>query len=965
VTDLNRRSFLAIARAVGMQPLLSGGVTPPTVSTGLLDYISKPVGVENPELKEDWHTGAKFAFDGYGGSLHPNSLSHCWIQEGAPSESKPFFCTLDYGRPISVTGFVHYFYNPDVKDYRADALLLSTAFRSANLYVSQDGRQWQPTEKWRDLADLRPQILSVSNPIAARYYKIEIVGIAPGADGLRSYQIETYTDNSFTHIKPQRSSLQSPSLRPKLSVIGQIANHGRLEGGDLEIEWRLAEGTPAFSIKPTRGGASISASLRISYNDEPLKFEALVRKDSSVLFRSEPDNSLECEIRLRGSALRAEFRKYSDGRRLEPGVLGAALKAEGVTFRFIPAYVYSSKPIHEMLPGVYGELPRSTTIGAWQPPTRMAALETSHGTVAIVPDRDRCLMGIDGDDAIIRQRLGNQPVELSIVAVAGDWFDSFLEVADSVYHFERPRQFAPLTETVTREMKYLALDSGVWSEKMRVVTSFPRRDYVYVLYGLTYSIPALYSWYRMSGDRSALERADASVRWLLEYPGVRIAAGPLAGAFYSQYVAPEMDGRPLFDGPVASSMAGIGGGDQADNRWVEPHATGAAVCTLLHHYVASGKKDQTSLDTAKKGLDWLMRIQNSSGGWIYAYYEDGRPVTDEEDAGNIWNIWALWRYGSLTGEKQYQQAAERGRDWFAQKFLSQHIGRGYWEDVSGARGRVRLSWESYELAVAALVFDEMGATNLALEAARNAVTWIWTRTVACRDYFNSYGHAHEQWGWPPATYVAPMFGLAAQIAHRISGDERFQKFSGAAKTPGWWVVRNTANGVWPTEANAEELGAAIWPLEATEFVPLEEPFTITYWVDWISAQQSYVCLRWLLNEVGLRTGGKIQMNPASLTGKVFGDPGGVYLRPEEMNIRGTHNQINWLGFRSAKADTLVVLNDGGPVVVEVRFQTPAKGNAKILRTSDGGEWSSQTSPNANKVSAEVNKNGCAVIVRER
>jgi hypothetical protein len=965
VTDVNRRSFLSIAGAAGIQPLLSGSINS-ALSSGLWDYVSTPVQVENPDVKEDWHTGAKFAFDGYGGSVHPNSLSHCWVQEGVPSESKPFFCTLDYGRPISVTGFAHYFYNPDVKDYRADALLLSTAFRSVNLYVSRDRRDWKLIETWRDIVDMRPQVLRVSNPTAARYYKIEIVGLVPGAAALRTYQIETYTDSSFKNIQPQRCSLQNPSGRPNTGVSGQVTVRGRLHDGNLEIEWSLVEGAPSFSMTPAQGAAAIAASLDISYNNEPLKFEAFLRKDASLLLRSrQPDDSLECEVRLQGSALRLEFHKYSDGSKSGPGVLAAVLKADGVKFRFIPAYVYSSNPIREMLPGVYGEQSRSTTIGAWQSPTRMAALETSHGTLAVVPDRDRCLIGIDGDDAVVRQRLGNLAVEISIVVVAGNWFDSFLHVADSIYHFERPRQFAPLVETATREMKYLAHNPGVWSEKMRVITSFPRRDYVYVLYGLTYSIPALYSWYRMSGDRSARERAEASVRWLLEYPGVRVLSGPLAGAFYSQYVAPEMDGRPLFDGPVASPMAGIGGGDQADNRWIEPHATGAAVCTLLHYYVASGKQDQAPLRAAKNGLDWLMRIQKSNGGWIYAYHDDGSPVTDEEDAGNIWNIWALWRYGSLTGEKQYQEAAERGREWFAQKFLSQHIGRGYWEDVSGARGRVRLSWESYELAVATIVFDEMGASDLALEAARNAVTWIWTRTVACRDYFNSYGHAHEQWGWPPATYVAPMFGLAAQIAYRISGDERFHRFAGSAKTPGWWVVRNTANGIWPAEANAEELGGAIWPLEATEFIPLEEPFTITYWVDWISAQQSYVCVKWLLNEISRRTGGKVHVDSASLAGTVLDDPGELYLRPEELDIRGSHGEINWLGFRSAKADTLVILNDYEPVVVEVGFRRLAEGSVKILSSSDGKEWISRTSHMSNRLSIEILKNACAVVIRER
>ena len=85
----------------------------------------------------------------------------------------------------------------------------------------------------------------------------------------------------------------------------------------------------------------------------------------------------------------------------------------------------------------------------------------------------------------------------------------------------------------------------------------------------------------------------------------------------------------------------------------------------------------------------------------------------------------------------------------------------------------------------------MGDKDLAVEAAKNAVTWVWTRTLECRDYFNSYGGVHEQWGWPPGSYVAPMFGLAAQTAYRLTGDEFFHRFGGAAKTIGWWTVRKS------------------------------------------------------------------------------------------------------------------------------------------------------------------------------
>ena len=102
-----------------------------------------------------------------------------------------------------------------------------------------------------------------------------------------------------------------------------------------------------------------------------------------------------------------------------------------------------------------------------------------------------------------------------------------------------------------------------------------------------------------------------------------------------------------------------------------------------------------------------------------------------------------------------------------------------------------------------------------------------------------------------------------------------------------------------------------------------------------------------------------------MSGSVLGESGELFLRPEETAIHATHAQINWLGYRSALAETLVVLNDGDRVTVEIQFRTPAKGSAKILHTSDGKDWSSESSRSANDLSIEIGANGCAVIVRYR
>ena len=316
----------------------------------------------------------------------------------------------------------------------------------------------------------------------------------------------------------------------------------------------------------------------------------------------------------------------------------------------------------------------------------------------------------------------------------------------------------------------------------------------------------------------------------------------------------------------------------------------------------------------------------------------------------------------MSGKTEYLDAAGRAKDWFASKFLAKHICRGYWEDVSGGNGRVALSWEAYEFGIAANTFGEMGENKLAVEAARNAVTWIWTRVVDCREYSNSYGHAHEQWNWPPATYVAPMFGLAAQTAFRLTGDELFRRFAGAAKTIGWWTVRKNGRDVWPRKAAITDVGGAFWPLEGTEFVPLEEPFDVTFWVDWISAQQCTICLRWLVQEVNLRSAGKISVDPETLAGTILGKPGKVTLKPDEFRLMARHEQLNWMGYRTDDARVFAILNHDA--ATPVTLVPPPLGSAgpTVYISAGRGGWQEKKMDAVPDVEIALPESGCELVV---
>ncbi len=1127
---IRRRDFLALTAAGLASPVLARPREAAASSQhpasfpepGLWNYATKPVKVQNPGFKPKriWCESTDWAFDGFGGSTHPNAVAHGWLEPGRPSEAAPYSCTIDYGVPAAISKFLHYYYIPQVKDYRTDPLMLSCAFASLNVYRSDNGKDWKLAERIRGAETGWPQVFTLSQPRAARHYKLEITGLVEGADGIRTYEIESYTGPAIHHPVVETSAIKagepctisgsivSAGGRTGLSVVvvpagetgqrsarakvqsggrfslsvvplaagtlpvtlelkdpagtvldrrairfqasprvvvsgvkaanggimGRVVNtgarpvvakiaygesasklpklapgergefhlldhlhaqgqylaelavtengnvssmwafpvertksalQGELSGKEIQASWSAEGEAIHLDLAPAGAQATIRTQLGLEIGGSAASVCGVERReDRSAFWSRQRDGWLESTVTPSGSGVQLAMRWLKEGiqRGTEPAVIEVRLRAAGTRFRFVPEYVYSKEPASHFS-GPYGD--ESLVQGAWFAPTRMAALETGEGSVALVPDHDRCLMGIDVNDAVVRMRLGAEPATIKIPAVSGSWQDCFQYVVRRIYNFTEPRQFAPLTKIVMERAKYLTHNQENWSRKMQVLTSFPNQDFVFVFYGLTYTIPALYSWHLMSGDSQAGDRARKCVRWLTDYPGVRMMEGPTAGAFFSEFVSPEIKSSGKTNSDWLAEFHKIPlenpGIDQAKNRWLEPHGTGAACWTLLDYYLADGKRDARSLEVAREGLDWLLKIQNAAGGWYYAYYPDGTLVTTKEDAGNIWNIWALYRFGKLSGDERYLRAAERGKQWFAKKFIADHICRGYWEDVSGSKGKIQLSWEAYEFAIAANAFAEMQDEHLAIQAAGNAATWIWTRVIDCREYFNSYGHVDEQWGWPPATYLSPMFGLAAQTAYRLGGGDLFRDFSGAAKTIGWWTVRETPQGRWPADSTAEDVGGSFWPLEATKFVPLDGPLTPTYWVDWISSQQFTLCLRWLINEVNIRTGGKVEVDQHTLRGVIMGKPGRVSLRPEDVSVEAKHQQVNWLGYATEDSKVLAIVNHDAAVEAKLHFPPPRAESYQVLVRTENGNWKEENRMQGNPLAIHLPARGCALI----
>lgn len=227
-----RRDFLGMTLAgVGLPAWLRvpagasparGGAEP---LPGLWDYLKHPVKARNPDVHGGWYDIAQAAFDGYGGSLRPDSVAHCWVQGGHPSGQNPFTCSMDFGEPVAVSKFVHYFYIPQVKDYRPSPLLLSSAFHSLRVYRSRDGVDWELADSLQNLPSDWPQVLVLSEPTPARHYRIEVTGLVPGAEGIRTYEIESYTGPAIQAF----DAAEHPKLGEQFVLSGRVVGAERPE----------------------------------------------------------------------------------------------------------------------------------------------------------------------------------------------------------------------------------------------------------------------------------------------------------------------------------------------------------------------------------------------------------------------------------------------------------------------------------------------------------------------------------------------------------------------------------------------------------------------------------------------------------------------------------------------------------------------------------------------------------------
>ena len=833
------------------------------------DYVAHPVTVtENrPAPQPELGQCVASAFDGYGAQGTRPAAVRAWRQPTNPTDTSPVSCEIDYGRPVAVSAFVHYFYVPNSRDLR----YLSpapTAFKRVRISAkSEEGGDWKEITTLNDLPSACPQTLEVNGSAPARFWRIEALEMATGAESVLSYEIETWTGGA---PDPQASDIAYPDLPAQFAK--RMRSHKPVNG-PINGKVALKPDRKGLLLKLDTGGKSISGEVRLVLDGQQQE----LTPDGANGWQSRgPDGNTTIRYRLTPMGVLLDLRfvaKPDNPLRYRRATLQmAAAKAD---LYYVPAYQWSRKPLDMMITSCNVQ-------------TRMIGMAYGDTMLCYVPGSDRGYMGILSGAATNDLILGPDPTPALLTAVKGDWWAAYEFAVHDIFGFDEPPRTTPVSEIQYGISRYMMCDE-VWEPTLGTVKSWPERDphntvvgYMdcFQFYGSTYSVPTYWARYIMNGDKRALDRMRSIARWMAR-SGIRVKDGPLKGAFFNLQRFPTGEERKFEKQ----------GATQANRNIVTSQSTGTALWTLLYYRKVTGDNDPEITQVIDEAADWLLKNQSPNGGWPYAFTLDGKAVQGASSSGSIWSIWALWRLGKETGDRRWLDAASRAKDWFAKEFVKEHHYHGYWEDVGpGSR-------EGYEAGIAAVAFGEMGEKQLAVETARDAMQWVFTRQIECREPHNSAGLVAEQTDWPPASYCNPMMGLAAHTAWRITGDDFWRPFALIPEALGWWYQPET--------------GAMVWIVDSTRMAPIVGPSFESWWCDWTIAQVGALSLRWLVREVNTLSDGRIALDEESLSGtalgkevKAWAPPGG--LRP----VLPHSSRINWLGLRGGDSIMVAFFNRG-------------------------------------------------------
>ena len=853
--------------------------------------------------------------DGEGADALPSAYEF-WTVENAPTATDPAVLVFDYGVPVKVAGLAHFFYVPGSRDQRRqDWLSGPSAFDEVKISASEDGKEWRERAHLTDLPARCPQLLKIQHPVAARYLRLEVLSMAAGSGPARSYEIETYVDSAPRSLKMRRKIVRRGF--PSKLVLPPAERSPR---GELKLS---ADGALIHFKLPAPGLiTAATGALEIRVNDEPVHWAVI---DAGMFTGWAAGEALDFVASFKRAGLLLKFFRHGTVAYPAPKLEVRARLDSTAKEWCVPEYFYSN-----------ANAPREpVVISSATAPTAVSIIGDGETVLTLVPDTDRSWVGVEAEAATASFPLGPEQPQVLVLASKGDWFSGFERAVVDVFNFGEPRQFSPVSQAVPDLCRFL-MESRFWSDKHQMLRSFPDVDFFYIFYSLPYAIPALTYWERLSGDDSVARRVDAIVSFTLDR---RIRSGPMKGAIFSEYADKQVATRgeipyehpPYYAWHVNYPDELLLGMDQGLNRWITAHTMGAVLWSITHLWRCRGRLSDEVVQGARDVADWMVRNQNDDGSWSYAYDEAGEIVSPMSDSGTIWNVWSLWRFSKLTGDAKYSEAAARAIAYFKRTFTANHLYRGYWEDVYG-HGKTTLdSAQGYESSIAALAFAEIGDLEAMRMSSQDSLRYVCTRVLECRDRWTSYGGASEQRGWAPGTYIAPTIGYAAHVAWQRTGDDIFRRFSGLAKTIGWWQ---------------DSCGGSFWIVAGMTQQPIEmfreKGGRRQFWAIWDSAQKVAYVVPWLVAEIARMSSGRIRLSPESLEGTDDRD-GAVAARIFEGTVASTSGQVNWLGLRSTAPGPhpeyqLVLLNHAEATEVTVTSPFGKPPTARIFgstgRTQD-------------------------------
>jgi hypothetical protein len=848
-----------------------------------------PPGPDSPEINHPFR-GAAYAFDGYGGQGSRPAAMRGWHPAAPPTPQAPSILDIDYGSAIAVSAFVHYFYTPE----NADMQFMSpapSAFRRLRVLSRDDDGDWREIRVLKDLPAECPQVLAINAERPARHWRLEVAELAPGAEMIMSYEIETYTGSA-----PQIRHLPTTSPDFRRAFTRRVETHPSSIGvveGSLELE----SGRKGFGLTAKNGGRVARGGLLLVVDQKPANFIA-TENQSWRAETAEGNFILQSRPAALGMLLQLSYAAKSD----QPVKYRRAtlrMSAPKANLYYIPGQTFSTEPVEVTSPAV-------------NVLTRLAVLGSESTNLCLAPGVDRGNLGFAGGAACSELLLGPDPTPVLITAVAGDWWKTYEFAVRDIYGMQEQEQLVPVSEMQYGISRYIVSDPA-WSNTMNTVPGWPKGDATNIhykgtdffnLYGPVFSIPAFWARYVMNGDELARERCRKVALWLCR-SGVRMQQGPARGAFFC---------LQRFRNWEPEKFEQLGATQGPGLHMLTSQSTGAALWSLLYYRNVSGEQDPEINKVIEEAADWLLITQRADGGWPFCHDLEGNPKDWAWDlegkpkapslassSGTIWNIWALWRMGKQTGDRRCLEAVERARKWFVREYVSKHYYYGYWEDDCWLM-------EGYDAAIATMVFGEMGEKELAVATARDAIQFVCTRQLETRDAHNSVGMASEQRLWPPMFYCVAAMGLAAWTAWQLSGDPFFRPFAMSPKVIGWWYRR--------------DIGAPVWIADSIVPAPLVGPASDSIWIDWCAAQAGTLTLRWLMREFQRRAKGAASIDEELLHGTVLGRPvkswapeGGFW------PVQPAHGQVNWLGFRSERTLFVALMNDGAPGRVGLRLNS--------------------------------------------